>query len=147
MKKLICLMIALVTISFTQISFAQDSKVAPRKVATTKATPPSPEQRAERRAAHIKKQLMLSDEQYNQVREAALKIETTKNKDVKERNKNGEKFEAELKNILNPEQMEKYEAMKSQRKEQTKERIEQRRNEEKMKSEGSQEDKKDESKD
>jgi protein CpxP len=130
MKKLICILIAVATLSVTLPAQAQQER----------KTPPTPEQRAERRANHLKTQLVLTEEQYVQVKAAALKIEKEKNsKDMK--NKAGERFEAALQGILNPEQMEKYTSMREERKEKVKERMEEKRNEEKTKSEGATEDK------
>ena len=132
MKKLICILIAFATISLT----------FPAQAHQERKTPPTPEQRAERRASHLKKQLILTEEQYVQVKAAALKIEKERNsKDAKR--KAGEEFEAQLKGILNPEQMEKFISMKEVRKQKVKARMEEKRNEDKTKSEGAVEDKKD----
>ena len=131
MKKLICILIASATLSVSLPAQAQQERKAP----------PTIEQRAERRATHLKNQLVLSEEQYSQVKEAALKIEKERStKDTKK--KAGDDFEAALKGILNSEQMEKYIAIKEERKEKVKAKMEERRNEEKTKSEGAVEDKK-----
>ena len=130
MKKLICILIAFATLSVSLPAQAQQERKAP----------PTIEQRAERRATHLKNQLVLSEEQYSQVKEAALKIEKERStKDTKK--KAGDDFEAALKGILNSEQMEKYIAIKEERKEKVKAKMEERRNEEKTKSEGATEDK------
>ena len=132
MKKLICILIAFATISLTFPAQAQQQR----------KTPPTPEQRAERRANHLKSQLVLSEEQYIQVKDAALKIEKERStKDTKK--KAGEDFEVALKGILNPEQMEKFVALKEEKKEKVKAHMEKKRNEEKTKSEEATEDKKD----
>ena len=132
MKKLICILIAFATLSVTLKAQAQQQR----------KTPPKPEQRAERRASHLKSELVLTEEQYAQVKEAALKIEKERStKDTKK--KAGENFEAALKGILNPEQMEKFVSMKEERKEKVKANMEEKRNEEKTKSERAVEDKKD----
>ncbi len=131
MKKLICILIAFATLSVTLPAQAQQQR----------KTPPTPEQRAERRASHLKSQLVLTEEQYAQVKEAALKIEKERStKDTKK--KAGDDYEAALRGILNPEQMEKFVALKEERKEKVKARMEEKRNEEKTKSEGEVEDKK-----
>ena len=105
MKKLICILIAFATLSVTLKAQAQQQR----------KTPPTPEQRAERRASHLKSELVLTEEQYAQVKEAALKIEKERStKDTKK--KAGENFEAALKGILNPEQMEKFVSMKKEMK-------------------------------
>ncbi len=132
MKKLICILIAFATLSVTLKAQAQQQR----------KTPPTPEQRAERRASHLKSELVLTEEQYAQVKEAALKNEKERStKDTKK--KAGENFEAALKGILNPEQMEKFVSMKEERKEKVKANMEEKRNEEKTKSERAVEDKKD----
>ena len=132
MKKLICILIAFATLAV----------ILPAQAQQQRKTPPTPEQRAERRASHLKSQLVLTEEQYAQVKEAALKIEKERStKDTKK--KAGDDYEAALKGILNPEQMEKYVALKEERKEKVKAHIEEKRNEEKTKSEGAVEDKKD----
>jgi len=132
MKKLICILIAFATLSLTLPAQAQKERKAP----------PTPEQRAERRATHLKKELILTDAQYQQVKAAALEIE--KNRASKEvRDKAGNKFETKLRSILNEEQMEKYLSMKEERKEKVKTRMEEKRTEEKAKSEEAVEDKKD----
>lgn len=130
MKKLICVLIAFATLSLTLPAQAQQER----------KTPPTPEQRAERRATNLKKELSLTDAQYQQVKEAALEIE--KNRATKEvRDKAGENFNAKLKTILNEEQLEKYMSMKEERKEKVKQRMEEKKTEEKTKTEGATEDK------
>ncbi|MBK9638127.1 MAG: DUF3627 domain-containing protein [Bacteroidetes bacterium] len=132
MKKLICILVAFATLSVTLPAQAQQER----------KTPPTPEQRAERRANHLKSQLVLTEEQYAQVKAAALKIENERiSKDTKK--KAGDDFEVALKGILNPEQMEKFMSMKEERKEKVKAKMEEKRNEDKTKSEGAVEDKKD----
>lgn len=132
MKKLICILLTIVSISFAGGAMAQQAR----------KTPPTPEQRAERRAGYLKKELSLSDAQYNQVKDAALKIENERKSNNDKKNI-GKEFEAQLKGILNPEQFEKYAAMREERKEKVKARMEEKRVEEKTKSEGAVEDKKD----
>jgi hypothetical protein len=132
MKKLICILIAFATFSLTMNAQAQNER---------KATP-TPEQRAERRAAHLKKELLLTDAQYQEIKAAALEIE--KNRASAEvREKAGKKFEEKVLGILNEEQKEKYMAMKEERKEKVKQRMEEKRNEEKSKSEEAVDEKKD----
>lgn len=132
MKKLICILIAFAAITFALPAQAQKDRKAP----------PTPEQRAERRATNLKKELSLTDAQYQQVKAAALEIE--KNRATKEvRDKAGENFNAKLKTILNEEQLEKYMSMKEERKEKVKQRMEEKRSEEKVKSEEAVEEKKD----
>lgn len=132
MKKLIWFLVAFASLSLTLPAQAQQER----------KTPPTPEQRAERRATHLKKELSLTEAQYMDVKSAVLEIE--KNRTSKEvRDKAGKNFEEKLKTILNDEQMEKYMSMKEERKEKVKQRMEEKRTEEKAKSEGAVEDKKD----
>ena len=127
---------------FFFVAFATLSVTLKAQAQQQRKTPPTPEQRAERRASHLKSELVLTEEQYAQVKEAALKIEKERStKDTKK--KAGENFEAALKGILNPEQMEKFVSMKEERKEKVKANMEEKRNEEKTKSERAVEDKKD----
>lgn len=99
-------------------------------------TPPTPEQRAERRTALLKDKLLLSEDQKTKVYDAVLKLEKQRATDQQQIKANRETYETELRTILTPEQAEKYEAMKEQRKEDIKKRAEEHRNAEKMKDGG-----------
>ncbi|MBK7967274.1 MAG: hypothetical protein IPK10_19685 [Bacteroidetes bacterium] len=68
MKKLIWILIAFATVSLTLPAQAQQEK---------RKAPPTPEQRAERRATHLKNELSLTEAQYMEVKTAALEIEKT----------------------------------------------------------------------
>lgn len=98
-------------------------------------TPPTPEVRAERRAMSMKEKLMLTDEQKAKVYDAVLVLEKQRGADQQKMKANRDQFESELHNILTPEQMEKYEAMREERKAEVKKRMEERRNQDKMKQE------------
>ncbi len=112
---------------------AQNHKPAQR-------TPPTPEQRAERRTAMMNDKLSLTEEQKAKVYDAVLKLEKQRATDQQQIKANRQAYETELRTILTPEQQEKYEALKDQRKEVIKKRAEEHRNNEKLK-EGGAEDK------
>lgn len=95
-------------------------------------TPPTPEQRAERRTAVLKDKLLLSEEQKTKVYQAILKLEKQRVNDQKQMKANREAYETELGTILTPEQHEKYEAMKDQHKQDIKKRAEEHRNNQKL---------------
>lgn len=98
--------------------------------------PATPEQRAERRADLLKDKLMLTEEQRNQVYAATLRLEQQRSTDQKEMRQSREAYDNQLQSIFSPEQMEKYEAMREQRKDDIKAKMEQRRTNNKLKSEG-----------
>ncbi|MFN8153587.1 MAG: hypothetical protein U0Y08_04770 [Bacteroidia bacterium] len=100
-----------------------------------KRTPPTPEVRAERRTAMLKDKLLLTEEQKTKVYDALLKFEKSRVTDQQQIKANREAYEAELRTILTPEQLEKYEAMREERKAEIKKKAEENRNQEKLKQE------------
>lgn len=89
-----------------------------------KAKQPSPEVRAERRTEYLKSKLILTDAQYSKVYELILQNEKTKTADQAKTKEQRSSFDKQMKSILNPEQQEKYEAMKEDRKEKVKANME-----------------------
>lgn len=89
-----------------------------------KAKQPSPEVRAERRTEYLKSKLLLSDEQNSKVYDLMLQNEKTRSADQAKTREQRAAFDKQLKSILNPEQQEKYEAMKEDRKEKVKANME-----------------------
>ncbi|MBL7924884.1 MAG: hypothetical protein JNL88_11850 [Bacteroidia bacterium] len=127
MKNLICL---LLIVSGTVLSgplFAQNQKKQHKEL--------SAEQRADKRTELLKTKLLLSDEQSRQVHAAALHMEQNRSNEKGKMRAGREEFESSLRSILNPEQLEKYEALREEKKEQVKQRVEERRNQDKMKQE------------
>jgi protein CpxP len=89
-----------------------------------KAKQPSPEVRAERRTEYLKSKLVLTDAQYSKVYELILQNEKTKTADQAKTKEQRSSIDKQMKAILSPEQQEKYEAMKEDRKEKVKANME-----------------------
>lgn len=85
---------------------------------------PSPEVRAERRTEYLKSKLVLTDAQYSKVYELILQNEKTKTADQAKTKEQRSSIDKQMKAILSPEQQEKYEAMKEDRKEKVKANME-----------------------
>jgi len=113
-------------ISMVNLAQAQEKRQATQQL--------TPEQRAEKRTALLKEKLLLNDDQTSKVKAAALKAETQRSTDREKSMEARQAFDNEVKAILDPEQLEKYEAMKDQRRTQVKNRIEERKNQEKLNS-------------
>jgi hypothetical protein len=112
-------------------AYAQESKPAIQNQQVQQRQQLTPEQRAQRRADLLKAKLMLSDEQTEKVKEASLRLAQNRDANRDDMRKEQEAFDNALRGILNPEQIEKYEAMNEERKERIKARMEERRTEEK----------------
>lgn len=133
-NKIIILCTGFILTGAVQTAFAQQArnKAQGQGSVQQKATP---EQRADRRAQLLKAKLMLSDEQAQKVKDASLRQEQSRAADMEKRKSNQDAFEQELRTILNPEQLEKYEAMQEERRDKMKARMEERRTEEKRRNE------------
>lgn len=112
-------------------AYAQERKPATQSQQVQQRQQLTPEQKAQRRADLLKAKLMLSDEQAEKVKEASLKLSQNRVANRDQARQDQEAFDNALRGILNPEQMEKYEAMNEERKERIKARMEERRTEEK----------------
>lgn len=126
MKKIICLIVCMLGISMVNLAQAQEKRQATQQL--------TPDQRAEKRTALLKEKLLLNDDQTSKVKAAALKAETQRSTNREKSIEARQAFDNEVKAILDPEQLEKYEAMKDQRRTQVKNRIEERKNQEKLNS-------------
>ncbi len=124
MKNIICLLVLFIGISATGTTFAQERRSAAKQL--------SAEERANKRAELLKSKLVLTDDQTARVKAAALKAEQERSNDREKAMATRQTFEKELGEILNPEQMEKYEAMKDQRRSEVKKKMEERRATEKI---------------
>ncbi len=122
MKNIICAFLLLAGLNFFGPVNAQTQETAIKQQRQL-----SPEQRADRRAETLKAKLMLTEDQTTKVRAAALKAEQSRSENQEKTLENRKAFDQELRSILNQEQLEKYEAMKNQRKEQVKTRMEKNR--------------------
>ncbi len=135
MKNIICLIVFMLGISFVNHAEAQEKRQATQQL--------TPEQRAEKRTELLKAKLLLNDDQTSKVKAAALKVETQRSSDREKALEARQTFDNEVKAILDPEQLEKYESMKDQRRTQVKKRIEDRNNQEKLNSTETEEGQKD----
>jgi Spy/CpxP family protein refolding chaperone len=135
MKNIICLIVFILGISFVNNAEAQEKRQAAQQL--------TPEQRAEKRTELLKAKLLLNDDQTSKVKAAALKVETQRSSDREKSLEARQTFDNEVKAILDPEQLEKYEAMKDQRRTQVKKRVEDRNNQEKLNSTETEEGQKD----
>lgn len=138
MKKRICILAISLGISMLNPAQAQEKQAAKKQL--------SPEQRADKRTEMMTAKLMLTEDQQPKVREALLKMEQNQNNDREKSMQQKKEFDAEMKQILNPEQIEKYEALKAQRKAQIKKSAEDARAQEKINASETEENKLDQQK-
>lgn len=126
MKKI--LFVAGVTIIGLSAAFAQDVKQTPQQAKTTQASPTlrarnvekfSPEVAAQKRTDRLDKELTLNADQKKKVYDLFLK----ESKEKQGRLVQNQELDEQLKSIFNKEQNQKYEAMKSERKQLMQERV------------------------
>lgn len=126
MKNIICTLLFIVGLSVFNNTQAQGDRKAPHQLTA--------EQRADRRTELLKAKLLLNEDQTLKVRAAALKAETQKTNDQEKAREARQTFDSEVKAVLDPEQLEKYESLKEQRKTQIKQRTQEHRDQEKVNS-------------
>lgn len=126
MKKI--LFVAGVTIIGLSAAFAQDVKQTPQVRTTQQASPTlrarnverfSPEVAAQKRTDRLDKELTLNTDQKKKVYDLFLK----ENKEKQGRLVQNQELDEQLKSIFSKEQNQKYEAMKSERKQMMQERV------------------------